>query len=190
VLDRMETAFGIRTLTFTAQEGFLLNGKRVLLKGGCIHHDNGPLGAAAIDRAEERKIEILKKNGFNGIRLSHNPPSTHFLDVCDRLGMLVIDEAFDAWEKPKMPQDYNLYFKEWWQRDVDAMLLRDRNHPSVIIWSIGNEIPERVDSSGLRITKQLVDRVRALDPSRPITEAHCKFWDHPDYKWDTTAQAF
>jgi beta-galactosidase len=189
-IDQVEAPFGIRSLSFTAQNGFLLNGKRVLLKGGCIHHDNGPLGAAAIDRAEERKIEILKQNGFNAIRCSHNPPSKQFLDICDRLGMLVIDEAFDMWEKPKMPQDYHQYFKEWWRQDLEAMLLRDRNHPSVIIWSIGNEIPERVDSSGLRITKQLADKVHQLDPSRPVTEAHCGFWDHPTYKWDTTAQAF
>jgi len=190
VLDRVETSFGIRTIHVDAISGLTINAKRVLLKGGCIHHDNGPLGAAAIDRAEERKIEILKKNGFNAVRLSHNPPSQQLLDACDRLGMLVIDEAFDAWEKPKMPQDYSSYFKEWWKRDVEAMLCRDRNHPSVIIWSIGNEIPERVDSPGLRITKQLVEKVHALDPSRPITEAHCKFWDHPNYNWDTTAQAF
>lgn len=187
MIDRFETPFGIRTLSFTAQNGFLLNGKRVLLKGGCIHHDNGPLGAVAIDRAEERKIEILKKNGFNAIRSSHNPPSKQLLDICDRLGMLVIDEAFDVWRKPKMPQDYNLYFKEWWQRDLEAMVLRDRNHPSVIMWSIGNEINERVDS--LHIAKQLVDKVHELDPTRPVTEAFCSFWDHPAYKWDTTANA-
>lgn len=190
IIDKVETPFGIRSLSFSAQKGFLLNGRRVLLKGGCIHHDHGPLGSAAIDRAEERKIELLKQNGFNAIRLSHNPPSRQLLDICDRLGMLVIDEAFDVWAKTKMPKDYALYFKEHWQQDLNAMLLRDRNHPSVIIWSIGNEIPERVDSAGLRITKQLVDRVHQLDPSRPVTNAHCSFWDHPGYQWDTTAQAF
>ncbi len=187
-IDQVETLFGIRTLSFTAQNGFLLNGKRELLKGGCIHHDNGPLGAAAIDRAEERKIETLKKNGFNAVRLSHNPPSQQLLDICDRLGMLVIDEAFDVWEKAKMPQDYHQYFKEWWRRDLEAMFLRDRNHPSVIIWSIGNEIPERVDS--LQVAKQLADKIHELDASRPITEALCGFWDHPAYKWDTTANAY
>lgn len=190
VIDRVETPFGIRAIHVDATHGLTINGKKVLLKGGCLHHDNGPLGAAAIDRAEERKVELLKKNGFNAVRLSHNPPSTQLLDVCDRLGMLVIDEAFDAWSKPKMPQDYSRSFKEWWERDLETMLLRDRNHPSVIIWSIGNEIPERVDGAGLQITKQLVAKVRALDPTRPITEAHCKFWDHPDYNWDTTANAF
>jgi len=190
ILDRVETNFGIRSLSFTAQNGFLLNGKKLLLKGGCIHHDNGPLGSATIDRAEERKIEILKKNGFNAIRTSHNPPSKQLLDACDRLGMLVIDEAFDMWEKPKNPQDYHLYFKEWWKSDIDAMIFRDRNHPSVILWSIGNEVNERVDSSGLRIAKQLADEVRLIDNTRPVTEAICAFWDHPGYKWDTTANAY
>jgi len=189
-LDRVETNFGIRSLSFTAKNGFLLNGKKLLLKGGCIHHDNGPLGSATIDRAEERKIEILKKNGFNAIRTSHNPPSKQLLDACDRLGMLVIDEAFDMWEKPKNPQDYHLYFKEWWKKDLDAMILRDRNHPSVILWSVGNEVNERVDSSGLRIAKQLANEVRLLDNTRPVTEAICAFWDHPGYTWDTTANAY
>ena len=189
-IDKVETIFGIRSLSFTADSGFLLNGKKVLLKGGCIHHDNGPLGSATIDRAEERKIEILKKNGYNAIRPSHNPPSKQLLDACDRLGMLVLDEAFDMWEKGKNPQDYHLYFKEWWKKDLDAMILRDRNHPSVIMWSIGNEVNERVDSSGLRIAKQLTTETRLMDPSRPVTEALCGFWDHPGYKWDTTSNAF
>ena len=190
LLDRVETTFGIRSIHVDAANGLSINGKKVLLKGGCMHHDNGPLGAAAIDRAEERKIELLKANSFNAVRLSHNPPSQQLLDACDRLGMFVIDEAFDAWEKTKMPQDYARYFKDWWQSDLEAMLRRDRNHPSVIIWSIGNEIPERVDSAGMRITEQLAKKVRALDATRPITEAHCKFWDHPKYNWDTTAPAF
>ncbi|HSC38011.1 MAG TPA: glycoside hydrolase family 2 TIM barrel-domain containing protein, partial [Chitinophagaceae bacterium] len=189
-LDRVETVFGIRSLSFTAETGFLLNGKRVLLKGGCVHHDNGPLGAATIDRAEERKIEVLKKNGFNAIRTSHNPPSQQLLDACDRLGMLVLDEAFDMWERGKNSDDYHLYFKDWWQKDIDAMVLRDRNHPSVIFWSIGNEINERADSSGLRIARQLSAEIRQLDNTRPVTQAICFFWDHPGYKWDTSASAF
>ena len=137
----------------------------MILKGGCIHHDNGPLGAAAIDRAEERKIELLKKVGYNAIRSSHNPPSQQLLDACDRLGMLVVDEAFDMWELAKNPQDYHLYFKEWWQKDLDAMILRDRNHPSIIMWSIGNEIYEAPDSAGYRIAKMLAEEVRRLDPT-------------------------
>ena len=190
VLDRVETRFGIRSLSFSAQNGFLLNGKNVLLKGGCIHHDNGPLGAAAIDRAEERKIEILRRNGFNAIRTSHNPPSPALLEACDRLGMLVFEEAFDNWESPKNPQDYHLYFKDWWKKDLDAMILRDRNHASIILWSIGNEIPERADSSGLRIAGALKDEVHRLDPTRPVTEAINSFWDHKGYGWDRSAAAF
>jgi beta-galactosidase len=189
-VDRVETTFGIRSIFVSADKGFQLNGKTILLKGGCVHHDNGPLGAAVYYRAEERKIEILKRNGFNAIRTSHNPPSREMLDACDRLGMLVVDEAFDMWEKPKNPQDYHLYFQKSWQHDLDAMVLRDRNHPSVIFWSIGNEIKERVDSSGIRITKALAERVHELDPSRPITEALCAFWDNPGYKWESTAPAF
>ncbi|MDB5279637.1 MAG: glycoside hydrolase family 2 [Ferruginibacter sp.] len=169
IIDRVETSIGIRSIRFDADKGFLLNGKRVILKGGCIHHDNGPLGAAAIDRAEERKIELLKKVGYNAIRLSHNPPSHQLLDACDRLGMLALDEAFDMWELAKNPQDYHLYFKEWWQKDLDAMIMRDRNHPSVIMWSIGNEIFEAPDTAGYRIAKMLADEVRKLDDTRAVT---------------------
>ena len=126
------------------------------MKGACVHHDNGPLGAVAIDRAEERRVELLKAAGFNAIRTSHNPPSPAFLDACDRLGMLVMDEAFDQWERPKNPQDYNRFFNDWWARDIAAMVRRDRNHPSVVMWSIGNEINERADPSGLEIARRLI----------------------------------
>jgi beta-galactosidase len=192
VLDRVETSFGIRSLSFSAEKGFLLNGQHILLKGGCIHHDNGPLGAAAIDRAEERKIEILKKNGFNAVRISHNPSSTQLLNACDRLGMLVIEEAFDIWEKPKNTNDYHLYFKDWWKKDLNSMILRDRNHPSVIIWSIGNEIEERADTSGLRIAGQLTREVHRLDPTRPVTEAFCELWEpsNKGKKWSQTSPSF
>src|SRR6267378_533164 len=169
--DRTETKFGIRTISFDAVNGFRINGEPLKLRGGCLHHDNGALGSVAIDRAEERRVELMKANGFNAIRCSHNPPSPAFLDACDRLGMLVIDETFDMWETKKNPEDYHLYFKEWWQRDVDAMVLRDRNHPSIIFWSIGNEVPERADPAGVVIAKELIDRVRKLDSTRPITMA-------------------
>ena len=190
IVYKTQTSFGIRSIEFSASKGFFLNGNKVLLKGGCIHHDNGPLGAAVYARAEERKIQLLKKNGYNAIRTSHNPPSPELLEVCDRLGMLVIDEAFDIWEQGKNPEDYHVYFKDWWQIDLDAMVLRDRNHPSVIFWSIGNEIPERVDSLGLMTTKKLSDRVHYLDPTRPVTEAISSFWDHPTYVWGQTIPAF
>lgn len=170
IIDRVETLFGARTIKFDGTAGFSLNGKKVILKGGCIHHDNGPLGAVAMDRAEERKIEILKKNGYNAIRSSHNPPSEALLNACDRLGMLVMDEAFDTWVKPKNPEDYNLYFNQWWQKDLQAMILRDRNHPSVIMWSIGNEIYEAPDLLGQELGKKLADEVRKLDLTRPVTE--------------------
>ncbi len=189
-LDRVETIFGIRSLRVNALNGFMLNGKKVLLKGGCIHHDNGPLGSVAIGRAEERKIEILKRNGFNAIRLSHNPPSQKLLDACDKLGMLVIDEAFDMWERAKNPADCHLYFKEWGQRDLTSLILRDRNHPSVIIWSIGNEIPERADSTGLRTAVKLIDVIKRLDNSRSVTQALCLFWDNPGTKWEASAKAY
>jgi beta-galactosidase len=190
VLDRVVTKFGIRSIHFSAENGFLLNGKSIELRGGCLHHDNGPLGAAAIDRAEERRVELLKKYGFNAVRTAHNPPSQSFLDACDRLGMIVIDEAFDQWQRQKNPQDYHLYFDTCWKKDLDAMVLRDRNHPSVVFWSIGNEINERVDSSGLIIAKKLIEEIKHLDSTRPVTNALCSFYDHQGYKWDTTAPAF
>jgi beta-galactosidase len=190
VVDQQTTIFGIRSIEFSAEKGFLLNGENVLLKGGCMHHDNGPLGSATIDRAEERRVELMKKFGFNAIRTSHNPPSRQFLDACDRLGVLVIDEAFDQWKRPKNPEDYNLYFDQWHQRDVEAMVMRDRNHPSVIIWSIGNEIPERADTTGLVITKNLSDIIKKIDQTRPVTAAMCEFWDIKGKPWEDTAPAF
>jgi len=191
-IDSVSVKTGIRSIAFTAN-GFMLNGNRVILKGGCVHQDNGPLGAAAFNMAEERKLQILKANGYNAIRTSHNPPSQSFLDICDSLGLLVMDEFFDEWEEPKLFKDslaYHHFFKEWWKKDVDAVMLRDRNHPSIILWSIGNEIHERADTNGVRIAKQLVDEVHALDPTRPATEAVCYFWDHEGRPWDSTAIAF
>ncbi|MGW8314099.1 MAG: glycoside hydrolase family 2 TIM barrel-domain containing protein [Bacteroidales bacterium] len=168
--DLMKVPFGIRTIEFTT-DGFFLNGKNIMLKGGCMHHDNGPLGAAAYDRAEERRVELMKASGFNAIRCAHNPPSPAFLDACDRLGMLVIDEAFDMWRKGKNPEDYHLYFDQWWQKDITSMIRRDDNHPSIIMWSIGNEIPERADPEGVETSAMLADFIRGLDPSRPVTSA-------------------
>jgi len=188
--DQTTTTFGIRSISFDAKRGFLLNGENMLLKGGCMHHDNGILGAATIDRAEERRVELMKKFGYNAIRTSHNPPSRQFLEACDRLGVFVIDEAFDMWEKPKNLQDYHRFFKDWHARDLESMILRDRNHPSVIMWSIGNEIPERADSSGLEIRSRLVKTVKDLDTTRPVTEAICAFWDQKGRGWKDTAPAF
>ena len=190
VIDRETNSFGIRSIEITADKGFLLNGKHILLHGGCMHHDNGPLGAATIDRAEIRRVQLLKSFGFNAVRTSHNPPSQQFLDACDSIGIIVIDEAFDQWEREKNPQDYHLYFDTCWRNDIASMVLRDRNHPAVIFWSIGNEINERADSSGLVIEKNLRDEIKMFDATRPVTEAICHFWDHTAYKWDTTAAAF
>ncbi|MDI7277322.1 MAG: glycoside hydrolase family 2 TIM barrel-domain containing protein, partial [Anaerolineae bacterium] len=172
VLDTATTSFGIRSLHFDAERGFLLNGHPLKLRGGCVHHDNGVLGAASYDRSEERKVELLKASGFNAIRCAHNPPAPAFLDACDRLGMLVIDEAFDCWREGKNPYDYHVAFDDWWRRDVESMVCRDRNHPSVIMWSIGNEVMERDGrSGGAHIARALADHVRALDASRPVTAA-------------------
>ena len=138
----------MRALAWSADKGLTLNGKTYKLAGGCIHDDNGVLGACAFDRAEERKVELLKAAGFNALRTAHNPPSPALLDACDRLGMLVLDEAFDCWVNGKNTYDYHVVFKDWWQRDIDSMVMRDRNHPAVVMWSIGNEIPGVYDAMG------------------------------------------
>lgn len=190
LIDQHVETFGVRSIEFSVDEGFKLNGETLLLKGANMHHDNGLLGSAAIGRAEERRVAVMKANGFNAIRTSHNPPSAEFLDACDRLGVLVMDEAFDMWEHPKNPQDYHLYFSEWSKRDLESIVVRDRNHPSVIIWSIGNEIYERADSSGVKIAKELSELCHRLDPTRPVTAGISGFWDHPGREWAETAPAF
>ena len=172
VIDTDSSTFGIRTIAWNAASGLLLNGKSIKLKGGCVHHDNGVMGAASFPRAEERKVELLKASGFDAIRCAHNPPSPAFLDACDRLGMLVIDKSFDCWREGKNPFDYHMFFDDWWQRDTTSMVLRDRNHPSVIIWSIGNEVLERDGrSNGAEVASMQADLVRKLDPTRPVTAA-------------------
>lgn len=167
----VETKFGIRKILFDVTNGFMLNDKPVKLKGACFHIDNGPLGARSFDRAEIRRVELLKASGFNAIRCSHNPPATAFLNACDSLGMLVIDEAFDMWNEPKNEQDYHLYFKEWWQKDLQSMLLRDRNHPSIIMWSIGNEVAGMDKKAVADTAKLLADYVHSIDNTRPVTAA-------------------
>ncbi len=171
LLDENSTPFGIRTLAWSAQQGLLLNGKSIKLHGGSVHHDNGPLGAAAFDRAEERRVELLKAAGMNAVRTAHNPPSPAFLDACDRIGLLVLDEPFDVWEAHKVKFDYASDFAAWWKQDIESMVLRDRNHPSIVIWGIGNEIPEIEVSSGKGLARQLIEAVRSLDTTRPLTLA-------------------
>lgn len=187
IVDTAVTPFGVRSICFTAEKGFLLNGTPLKLKGGCVHHDNGVMGAASYDRSEERKVEILKANGYNAVRCAHNPPAPAFLDACDRLGMLAIDEAFDCWRDGKNLGDYHVSFDDWWKRDMDSMLLRDRNHPSVIMWSIGNEVFERDGrSGGAKIARMLAEHVRSTDPTRPVTAAVCG----GNWPWERTDVVF
>ncbi|HEX4140829.1 MAG TPA: glycoside hydrolase family 2 TIM barrel-domain containing protein [Candidatus Methylacidiphilales bacterium] len=169
VVDEVNTVTGLRFLAWSADAGLTINGRTYKLKGGCIHHDNGVLGACAFDRAEERKIELLKAAGFTAIRTAHNPPSPALLNACDRLGMLVMEEAFDCWTKGKNRNDYSVDFSQWWQRDLDAMVERDRNHPSVVLWSIGNEIPGIYSQEVGPLGPQLTAHIHALDTTRPVT---------------------
>jgi len=167
--DEVTAWFGVRTIAVSAERGFELNGRPLKLLGGDVHHDNGVLGAAAFDRAEERKVELLQAAGFNAVRTAHNPPSVAFLEACDRRGLLVMDEIFDGWAKPKTRYDFSVHFADEWPGEVDAWIRRDRNHPSVVLWSEGNEMFERGDENGRRIVREIAARIRALDPSRPLT---------------------
>jgi beta-galactosidase len=172
--DTYETPFGIRTFLFDREKGFVLNGKYMKIKGVCNHHDLGCLGAAVNRRALERQLEILKAMGVNGIRTSHNPPAPELLDLCDTMGFIVLDEAFDMWKVKKTEFDYALNWDEWHRRDLEDMVLRDRNHPSVFMWSIGNEVMEQWKenaSLGVPITNELAAIVRGLDATRPVTAA-------------------
>jgi beta-galactosidase len=171
VIDRYETPFGIRTIEFTATNGFLLNGKRVPLNGVCDHHDLGALGAAINSSALRRQIQILKEMGCNAIRTSHNPPAPELLDLCDSMGMLVMDESFDCWQRGKVRNDYHLLFKNWHEKDWRAELRRDRNHPCIILWSIGNEVPDQGSSAGPVIAAELTGIAHEEDPTRPTTAA-------------------
>lgn len=174
VVDAYTQAFGIRTISCSTQ-GFLLNGKKIDLNGGCLHHDNGILGAVAFDRAEARKVELMKKAGFNAIRTSHNLPSEAFLEACDRQGILVIDEAFDGWREAKNKYDYSTLIDKYWQQDVEGMVLRDLNHPSIIAWSIGNEVIERKKIEVVSTAHKLAGKIREYD-DRPVTSALAS-WD-------------
>ena len=180
--DSDSVSFGVRTVVCDCENGLLLNGKPVKLYGSCNHHDNGIVGAASYRSAEERRVRILKENGFNAIRCSHNPPSSIMLDVCDRMGMLVIDEIFDCWTSSKRPYDYHLWFDKYAKDDITSMVIRDRNHPSVIMWSTGNEIFERtVKGDGYAIGKMIADIIRLNDDTRPLTHAFCGLWDDPEF---------
>jgi beta-galactosidase len=168
-VDHYSTPFGVRTVAFDRERGFVLNGKTRKLHGVCLHHDLGALGAAVNRRATERQLEIMKSAGVNAVRTSHNPPSPELLEFCDRLGLVVMDEAFDMWRIAKVPNGYSKYYDEWSERDARDMVRRDRNHPSVILWSIGNEIPEQKQADGWKEAKRLVGFFHEEDPTRPTT---------------------
>ena len=167
--DERRESFGIRTLTWDAKTGLCVNGKRALLRGGCIHHDHGILGACEYREAEERRIRILKENGFNAVRVAHNPASRILLETCDRLGMYVMDEAFDGWYTPKTYHDYARYFEADWRNDLAAMVDSAYNHPCVILYSVGNEVTETASEKGIAVCATMRDYVHDLDDSRPVT---------------------
>jgi beta-galactosidase len=171
VVDRYETPFGVRSFVFDAEKGFILNGNPLKINGVCNHHDLGCLGAASNKRAIQRQLEILKEMGCNGIRCAHNPPAPELLDLCDEMGFIVMNEAFDMWAISKTEHDYAQFFSEWYEKDLTDFVLRDRNHPSVFIWSIGNEIGEQWRPAGDSLAATLAEKVRQLDPTRPILSA-------------------
>ena len=185
--DVLPVTYGIRTFSFDAEKGFMLNGKPLLINGACLHHDDGILGAMAFDAAEIRKVKLMKEAGFNLVRTSHNPTTRAFLDACDSLGMLVIDEAFDGWRTQKNPYDYSTLIDSCYREDIHAMVLRDRNHPSVICWSIGNEVIERKDIRVVTTARQLKRAILEKDNTRPVTEALCA-WDNDWEIYDPHAE--
>lgn len=171
VLDQTASSFGIRSVVINPVEGMKINGESVLLRGGCIHHDNGPVGAATFARAEERRVEILKEAGFNAVRIAHNSSSKAMLDACDRLGMLVMEECYDVWTQSKSQYDYALDFADFWERDIEDMVTKDYNHPSVIMYSIGNEIQDLHIPDGAAWNRKIAEKVRELDNTRLVTNA-------------------
>ena len=187
VIDNATAKYGIRSFSFDAERGFVLNGKKVLINGACVHHDDGVIGAMAFDDAEIRKVRQMKEAGFNLIRTSHNPTTRAFLDACDSIGMLVIDEAFDGWRTQKNPYDYSTVIDSCFRQDLHAMVLRDRNHPSVISWSIGNEVIERKDIRVVYTARQMKKAILEIDTTRPVTEALCA-WDRDWEIYDPHAE--
>ena len=179
IIDQEETPFGIRSIEFDAVKGFVLNGRRVKMNGVCLHHDAGCFGAAVPVQVWERRLRILKAMGCNAIRTSHNAAAPEFMDLCDRLGFLVMDEPFDEWEETKVntTSAYHLYFKDNWESDLTSFILRDRNHPSVVIWSAGNEVPEQSSVRGQQVLRQLLDIFHSEDPTRPVTVANDRIAD-------------
>jgi beta-galactosidase len=169
VVDLVVQPFGVRIVAFDPKLGMTINGTRTILRGGCIHHDNGLLGACAFRDADERRVRLMKARGYNAIRSSHNIASRSLRETCDRLGMLLIDEAFDIWQVEKLPQDFSVHFRDHWRDVIDAMVLSGRNSPSVIMWSIGNEVPQRATDEGVEWCWKLANAIKRIDPTRPVT---------------------
>lgn len=167
-IDEVSEIFGVRIVEWGPQ-GLFVNGKQTLLRGGCVHHDNGILGACSFEKAEERRVKIMKQVGYNAIRSSHNPAAKSLLNACDRLGVYVIDETWDMWYKHKSKNDYATHFEDWYKKDIVSLVDRDFNHPSVIMYSIGNEVTEPAQQKGVELTKELVDYFHSLDKTRPVT---------------------
>ncbi len=182
--DELVIPFGIRTVKVDSERGFMLNGVSLLLKGGCVHHDNGLLGACGIDRADIRRVALLKQNGYNAVRTAHNLPTDRFLQACDSIGLIVIDETFDQWYMPKNPDDYHLFFPDYFEQEARLMVKRDRNHPSVCLWSIENEIPGRTEDKAIDAAKKMREVILEEDPTRVITAALCE-WDTKAFHWPT-----
>ena len=185
--DVLPVTYGIRTIEYSSEKGLILNGKPILINGACVHHDDGVLGAMAFDAAEIRKVKLMKEAGFNLIRTAHNPTTRAFLDACDSLGMLVIDEVFDGWRTQKNPYDYSTLIDSCYREDIHAMVQRDRNHPSVICWSIGNEVIERKDIRVVTTARKLKKAILEMDNTRPVTEALCA-WDNDWEIYDPHAE--
>lgn len=189
IIDKVSERFGFKTVEWSATDGLRINGTPTLLNGGCAHHDNGILGAAAYNAAERYRARLMKEAGFNAVRTSHNIPSEAFLDACDEIGLLVIDEAFDGWRDAKNSHDYHELFDRNWQNDLDAMILRDGNHPSIFCWSVGNEVIERDRIGVVKTARELTARCHELDPYRPVTSALAN-WGKDWSTYDPLAETF
>ena len=191
-VDTDESVFGIRIVNIDSSRGFLLNGKSIKLRGGCVHHDQGALGTAVYRETEYRRVAKLKKAGFNAVRMSHNPQSPYFYEACDRLGMLVMDELVDCWSEGKKECDFHFYFRDNWEKWTDLIVRRNRCHPSIVMWSTGNEIPQKTGrGDGYYIATDIANKIRSLDNSRPITHALCSLWDNAEeYKREQEENSF
>ena len=171
IADDLTTSLGIRKIEYDVNKGFLLNGEHIKMNGVCLHHDGGPVGAAVPIGVWKYRLEKLKEMGCNAIRTSHNPPAPEFLDLCDKMGFLVMDEAYDEWEIGKREYGYHIYFDKWGEKDLMSMLERDRNHPSIVIWSVGNEVPDQKTDEGVKTLHKLAEICHQVDPTRPVTQA-------------------